>query len=82
MPKGTVCLEFPIQQPSRVPTIITRKSLTVWSQKMDHQKAERVAYKIGIQNFQSFGLAKTGLSETQRLVSIQPLFCPEKISAA
>jgi hypothetical protein len=49
---------------------------------MDHQKAERVAYKIGIQNFQSFGLAKTGLSETQRLVSIQPLFCPEKISAA
>jgi hypothetical protein len=42
MPKGMVCLEFPIQQASWVPTIVTSKSLTVWSQKMDHWKVERV----------------------------------------
>jgi hypothetical protein len=57
MPKGLVYLEFSIQQPSHGLTIVTHKSLTVWSRKMDHQKAERVVYQICIQNFQSFGLA-------------------------
>jgi DNA-binding winged helix-turn-helix (wHTH) protein len=51
MPKGTVCLEFLIQQPGQVPTVITHESLTVWSWEMDHQKDERVTYQIGIQNF-------------------------------
>jgi hypothetical protein len=39
---------------------------------MDHQKAERVAYRNGIQNFQSFGQ-----SETQKLCAIPLRFCPE-----
>jgi hypothetical protein len=39
---------------------------------MDHQKAERVAYCNGIQDFQSFDQ-----SETQKLCAIPPRFCPE-----
>jgi hypothetical protein len=39
---------------------------------MDHQKALRVSYRNGIQNFRSFDQ-----SEAKRLRSIQPLFCPE-----
>jgi hypothetical protein len=39
---------------------------------MDHQKDEGVAYRYGIWEFQSFGQ-----SETQKLSSVQPLFCPE-----
>jgi hypothetical protein len=39
---------------------------------MDRQKAERVGNRNGIQDFQSFGQ-----SETQKLCSVQPLFCPE-----
>jgi hypothetical protein len=47
---------------------------------MDQWKAERVAYRIGIQNFQSFGLAKTQksnfhsaavLSNSSSLVDVQ-----------
>jgi hypothetical protein len=76
MPKGTFCPEFPIQQTGQVPTIITWKSLNVWSQTTDHQKYERVAYRNGIQDFQNFGLA-----ETQKLSSILLLFCPEQNSA-
>jgi hypothetical protein len=59
MPNGTVCPEFPIQQPGQVLTAITRKSLTVWSRKMNNQKAERVANRIAIWNFRSFSLAET-----------------------
>jgi hypothetical protein len=39
---------------------------------MDHRKVERVTYQNSIQDFQSFVL-----SETQKLSSVQPLFCPE-----
>jgi hypothetical protein len=39
---------------------------------MDHPKAERVTYPNGIRYIQSFGQ-----SETQKLSSFQPLFCPE-----
>jgi hypothetical protein len=39
---------------------------------MDHQNAERVAYRNAIRDFQSFGQSKT-----QKLSSVQPLFCPE-----
>jgi hypothetical protein len=39
---------------------------------MDHRKAERVVYRNGIRNFQSFDQ-----SETQKFSSVQPLFCPE-----
>jgi hypothetical protein len=39
---------------------------------MDCQKAERVAYSNGIRDFQHFGQ-----SETQKLCSVQPLFCSE-----
>jgi hypothetical protein len=39
---------------------------------MDHQKGVRVAYRNGIQDFQS-----VGQSETQKLSSAQLLFCPE-----
>jgi hypothetical protein len=44
---------------------------------MDHRKYERLIYQNGIQDFQSFSQ-----SETQKLSSIQPLFCPEQNSAA
>jgi hypothetical protein len=39
---------------------------------MNHQKAERVVYRNDIRDFQSFSQ-----SETQKLSSVQPLFCPE-----
>jgi hypothetical protein len=39
---------------------------------MHHQKAEGDAYHNGIQDFRSFSQ-----SETQKLSSAQPLFCPE-----
>jgi hypothetical protein len=77
MPKGMVCPEFLIQQPGRVLTIVTHKLLTVWIRIMEHRKAERVSYRNGIRDFRSFGLA-----ETQKISSIQPLFCPEQNSAA
>jgi hypothetical protein len=44
MPKGTICPEFQIQQPGRVPTTVAHKSLIIWSCIMDHQKTERVTY--------------------------------------
>jgi hypothetical protein len=50
-PKGRVCPEFPMQQTDRVPTVVTHKSLTVWSHIMDNRKAERVAYLNGIRDF-------------------------------
>jgi hypothetical protein len=59
MLKGTVYSEFPIQQPGQVLIVVTHKTLTNWSQKMENQKAERVAYQFGIRNFRSFGLAET-----------------------
>jgi hypothetical protein len=39
---------------------------------MDHRKDERVYYRNDIQDFRSFGQ-----SETQKLSSVQPQFCPE-----
>jgi hypothetical protein len=39
---------------------------------MHHQKDERVSYRNGILDFPSFGQ-----SETQKLSSVQLLFCPE-----
>jgi hypothetical protein len=39
---------------------------------MGHHKAERAVYHNGIRGFWSFGQ-----SETQKLCSVQPLFCPE-----
>jgi hypothetical protein len=39
---------------------------------MDHQKSERVSYRNGIWDLRSFDQ-----SETQKLSSVQPLFCPE-----
>jgi hypothetical protein len=51
-------------------TAVTRKSLTIWSRLMDHQKSERVAYQFGIRDFRSFGQSKA-----QKLSSVQPLFC-------
>jgi hypothetical protein len=44
----------------------------MWSRIMDHREAERVAYRNGIRNFQSFSQ-----SETQELSSVQPLFHSE-----
>jgi hypothetical protein len=43
----------------------------VWGHIMEHRKAERVSYHNGIQDFHSFGQ-----SNTQKLSSVQPLFCP------
>jgi hypothetical protein len=39
---------------------------------MDRQKSEGVAYHFGIRDFWSFSQ-----SETQKLRSVVPLFCPE-----
>jgi hypothetical protein len=50
---------FWFQQPYQVPIVVTQKLLTVWSQKMNHQKAERVTYRVGIRIFRSFWLAKS-----------------------
>jgi hypothetical protein len=52
--------------------IVTHKAPTVWSHFMDHQKAERVAYRNGIQNLRSFRQ-----SETQKLSAVPPRFCLE-----
>jgi hypothetical protein len=49
---------FRFQQPGQIPIAITQKSLTVWSQKMDHQKAERVTYQVSIWKSGSFSLGK------------------------
>jgi hypothetical protein len=40
---------------------------------MDHRKAERVDYRNGIRDFWSFGQ-----SDTQKFISVQPLFYPKK----
>jgi hypothetical protein len=36
------------QQPGQLPIVVTQKPLIVLSQKIDHRKAERVPYRIGI----------------------------------
>jgi hypothetical protein len=46
--------------------------LNVWSRLIDQQKAERVSYQFGIQDFWSFGQSKT-----QKLKSVLLLFCQE-----
>jgi hypothetical protein len=70
--KGPVCPEFRFSKPAEFPTVVTHKSLTVWVCIMDHRKAKRVSYHNGILDFQSFGQ-----SETQKLSSVHPRFCPE-----
>jgi hypothetical protein len=70
--KGAVHPDFWFSKTSRVPTVVTRKSLTVWSRMMDHRKAERVAYHNSSLKFWSFGQ-----SEAQKFSFVQPLFCPE-----
>jgi hypothetical protein len=49
-----------IQQLVQFLTAVTRKPLTVWSRLMDQQKPERVVFRNGIQNFQSFGQSESG----------------------
>jgi hypothetical protein len=47
----------PIQQPDQVSMALTPKSVTDWSQMMNHRKAERVTYWLGIRQFGSFRFA-------------------------
>jgi hypothetical protein len=63
---------FQFSKPVEVSIAVTHKSLTVWGCIMDYQKAKRVSYCNGIQDFWIFGQ-----SEMQKLSSVQPLFCPE-----
>jgi hypothetical protein len=70
--KGVVCPDFCFSKPVEFPTVVTRKSLTVWSHTMDHRKHERVVYRNGIWIFWNFDQ-----SETQKFSSVQPLLCPE-----
>jgi hypothetical protein len=72
MPKGIVCLEFCFSRAIEFPTVITRKSPTDWRHIIDRRKAERVAYRNVIWYFWIFGQF-----ETQKLSSVQSLFCPE-----
>jgi hypothetical protein len=44
----------PIQQPGHSPIAVTHKPLIIWSHEMNHQKAERVTYRDGIQQSGSF----------------------------
>jgi hypothetical protein len=60
------------QRPVEFLTAVSRKSLTVLSHLMDHQKAERVVIRNGIQDFRSFGQSEMG-----KCRSVPPLFCPE-----
>jgi hypothetical protein len=46
--EGAIYLEMLIQQLVEFPAAVTHKSLSVWSRLMDHQRAERVAYRNGI----------------------------------
>jgi hypothetical protein len=68
---GAICPEMLIQQPVEFPTVVTHKSLTVWSHLMDHQKFERVVYWNGIRDFRRFGKSEIG-----NWRSVLPLFCP------
>jgi hypothetical protein len=43
--------EMLIQQSVEFPTVVTHKSLTIWSHLMDHWKADRVVYRNSIQDF-------------------------------
>jgi hypothetical protein len=72
MPKGIVCPDFQFSRVVEFLTVVTHKSPTISSHIMDHQKAERVAYRNGIWDIQSFGQ-----SEAEKLSSVQSLFCPE-----
>jgi hypothetical protein len=53
---------FPILQPGQFLIVVTRKSQTVWSQKINHRKAEKVTYQIGIQ---SWNFVSTGCCSVQ-----------------
>jgi hypothetical protein len=47
------------QQPGRVTTDVTHKSLAIWGCIMDHQKAKRDTYQNGIKDFRSFSQSET-----------------------
>jgi hypothetical protein len=70
--KGQVCPQFGFSKQVEFLTVVTRKLLTIWGHIMDHRKSERVVYRNGIRDFQSFGQ-----SEIQKLSSDQPQFGPE-----
>jgi hypothetical protein len=72
VPKGAVFPDFWFRKPVEFPIVVTHKWLIVWTDIMDHPKAEWVSYRNGIRDFQSFSQ-----SEAQKFSSIQPLFCPE-----
>jgi hypothetical protein len=52
--------EMLFQRPIEFSTAVAHKSLTGWSRLMDHRKAERVAFRNGIQEFQSFSQSESG----------------------
>jgi hypothetical protein len=47
------------QRPVEFLTVVARKSLTGWSHFMDHWKAERVALRNGLRDFQSLGQSES-----------------------
>jgi hypothetical protein len=61
-----------------LPKVVTLKKLTIWGSGMNHQKAERVTYQIGVQSFRS---SSSAYASNLKFFS-QLLFCPEQISAA
>jgi hypothetical protein len=69
--------EFCFGRMVEFPTVVTHKSPTTLSHFMNHQKAERVTYHNGIQDFWILGQC-----ETQKLSSVQLLLCPEQNSSA
>jgi hypothetical protein len=70
--EGAICPEMLIQRRVMFSTAVTHKLLTIWSHLTGHQKAERVLFRNGIQDFRSFSQSETGNSW-----SIPPLFYPE-----
>jgi hypothetical protein len=66
----------PIQQPNQVSMALTRKSQTVSSRMMNHQKAERVTYWLGIRQFGSFRFASAS-----EFCFFQLLYCSVQFSA-
>jgi hypothetical protein len=65
------------QQTGQVSTVVNQKSTTISSHIIFHRKAERVAYRNGIQDFWSFGQY-----EDQKFSSVQLLFCAETESSS
>jgi hypothetical protein len=66
---------FLIQQPGHFLIALTRKSLTVWSRIMNHQKVVSVMYQNGIRKSGNFRLVKSS-----EFCFLQLLCCPEQVS--